>query len=184
MVNLLCLMDTNLLSHGTKAPQFSLPVTPAKKLSLTDFRGKPLILAFYPADWSPVCGNELSLFNEVLDEFKKYGAELLGISVDHVWSHAAYKQAKKLRFELLSDFEPKGETAKRFGAYREKEGVCERALFLIDGEGVIQWSYLSPIEVNPGADGLLDALDKMTRDELKSDPSSGTSTDISKRAAS
>ena len=148
-----------LLKEGTSAPEFQLPSTPDQKVALSEFRGKSVILVFYPADWSPVCGDELSLLNELVPIFKKHGAELLGISVDNTWCHIAFEQARKLRFQLPSDFEPKGEIARKYGAYRDKEGMCERALFLIDETGVIRWSYLSPIGVNPGADGLLDALE-------------------------
>jgi peroxiredoxin len=152
----------SLLKQGTEAPDFRLPSTPDQKVSLSDFRGKNLILAFYPADWSPVCSDELALFNELHPLFKKQNTELLAISVDNTWCHLAFEQARKLRFQLLSDFEPKGEVAKRYGAYRTQEGLCERALFLIDDKGTIRWSYLSPIGVNPGADGLLDALESLT----------------------
>jgi peroxiredoxin len=149
------------LTPGTKAPDFTLNVTPDKKRSLRDMHGRPVILAFYPADWSPVCGDEMALFNEILPEFQKYGAELLGISVDGVWCHAAYARNNNLHFPLLSDFEPKGEVARSYGAYRQQEGVCERALFVLDPEGKVFWSHLSPIAVNPGADGILQALEEM-----------------------
>jgi peroxiredoxin len=149
------------LQAGTAAPDFTLNVTPDQTLSLCELRGRRVVLVFYPADWSPVCGDQLSVYNEVLPEFRKHNAELLGISVDGVWCHAAYARDRKLHFPLLSDFEPKGEVARRYGAYRQKEGVSERALFVIDENGVIAWSYCSPIAVNPGADGILDALEEM-----------------------
>ncbi len=155
---------SKILSPGASAPDFTLPTTSAdQKISLSQFRGKPVVLAFYPADWSPVCGNEMALFNQVLPEFQNYQAELLGISVDGSWSHAAFSQHNHLHFPLLSDFEPKGKVAKTYGAYREKEGICERALFVIDKNGKIAWSYLSPISENPGADGVLDALEKLQK---------------------
>lgn len=147
------------LPAGTRAPDFSLHSTPDQSVSPSDFRGQPMILMFYPADWSPVCGDEVTLFNELIPEFKRFHAELLGISVDGVWCHLAFARDRKLKFPLLSDFEPKGAVACSYGAYRQSDGVCERALFLIDGEGVIRWSYLSPIGVNPGADGVLKALE-------------------------
>lgn len=154
---------SKILSPGTTAPDFTLPTTSAdQKISLSQLRGKPLILAFYPADWSPVCGNEMAMFNQVLPEFKKYQANLLGISVDNVWSHAAFSKHNNFHFPLLSDFEPKGKVAKAYGAYRDKEGLCERALFVIDDKGKIAWSYLSPISENPGADGILEALEKLS----------------------
>ncbi|MDB5825748.1 MAG: alkyl hydroperoxide reductase/Thiol specific antioxidant/Mal allergen [Herminiimonas sp.] len=150
-----------ILPAGTPAPDFSLRVTPDQMLTLSEMRGRPVILAFYPADWSPVCGDELALFNEILPEFKKRHAELLGISVDGVWCHQAFAKYRNLHFPLLSDFEPKGEVARTFGAYRSNDGVCARALFVIDMQGVIAWSYLSPVGVNPGADGILEALEKL-----------------------
>jgi len=150
-----------LLSAGTPAPDFTLPKSPDAKLRLADTRGHPVILAFYPADWSPVCGDELGVFNEVLPEFQRYGAELLGISVDGVWCHKAYKQTRKFGFHLLADFEPKGAVSRAYGAYRAQDGFSERALFVIDAAGVIRWSYLSPVGVNPGADGILAALEDL-----------------------
>jgi peroxiredoxin len=152
-----------ILSPGTMAPSFTLRVTPDQKLSLQELRGKAVILAFYPADWSPVCGDQMTLYNQVLPMFHKANAELLGISVDGVWCHKAYAEHRKLHFSLLSDFEPKGAIARHYGAYRDSDGVCERALFVLDKDGVVFWSYLSPIAVNPGADGILDALDRLAR---------------------
>ncbi len=132
-----------------------------RRFSIRDFRGGPVILAFYPADWSPVCSDQLGLYNEVLPEFEHYGAQLVGISVDGVWSHRAFEKERGLRFPLLTDFEPKGRTARAYGVYRERDGFTERALFVADGEGKIHWSYVSPTEVNPGADGILAALDRL-----------------------
>jgi len=150
-----------ILKAGTTAPDFTLMVEPGESLSLSDLRGKPVILAFYPADWSPVCGDQMALYNEVLPEFRDFGAELLGISVDSVWCHRAFAENRHLRFPLLADFEPKGGVAKRYGAYRESDGTSERALFVIDAQGMIRWSYCSPIEINPGADGILEALETL-----------------------
>jgi peroxiredoxin len=151
----------NALKAGTPAPDFSLPATPDQRVSLEEFRGHPVILAFYPADFSPVCGDQMALYNELRSEFHKFGAELIGISVDGAWCHSAFKENRNLHLSLLSDFEPKGEVARQYGVYREKEGTSERALFVIDGEGIIRWSYVSPVGVNPGADGILDALEQM-----------------------
>jgi len=150
-----------ILKAGTTAPDFTLMVEPGESLSLSDLRGKPVVLAFYPADWSPVCGDQMALYNEVLPEFRDFGAELLGISVDSVWCHRAFAENRHLRFPLLADFEPKGGVAKRYGAYRESDGTSERALFVIDAQGMIRWSYCSPIEINPGADGILEALETL-----------------------
>src|SRR5882672_1025320 len=107
------------LESGTPAPEFALHSTPDQKVSLSDFRGRPVILAFYPADWSPVCGDQLALYNEILEEFTRHGAQLLGISVDGAWCHAAYARDRKLHFPLLADFEPKGAVAREYGVYRK-----------------------------------------------------------------
>lgn len=149
------------LGAGTPAPDFTLPQNPGAPLRLSGLRGRPVILLFYPADWSPVCGDEVALFNEVLPEFQRHGAELIGISVDGVWCHRAFKEARNLRFPLLADFEPKGAVSRAYGVYRAQDGISERALFVIDAEGIIRWSYLSPIGVNPGADGVLTALEAL-----------------------
>ena len=152
-------MNDRALQPGTAAPDFRLHSTPDQEVSLADFRGQPVILAFYPADWSPVCGDQMALYNEVLPEFRRHGAQLLGVSVDGAWSHRAYAESSKLHFPLLADFHPKGEVAQSYGVYRLDDGVCERALFVIDGDGIIRWSYVSPVGVNPGADGILRALE-------------------------
>src|SRR5258708_11655154 len=152
---------TDILTKATHAPGFTLHVTPDPPLSLSEFAGRRVILAFYPADWSPVCGDQMSLYNHILPEFRRHGAELLGISVDGAWCHQAFSRDRKLHFALLADFEPKGAVAKSYGAYRNAEGVTERALFVIDENGMIAWSYCSPIAVNPGADGILDALEAL-----------------------
>lgn len=154
-----------ILKAGVKAPGFTLPVTPDQKLSLSELAGRRVILAFYPADWSPVCGDQLALFNQVLPEFRRRGAELVGISVDGAWCHQAYAHARNLHFPLLADFHPKGQVATNYGCYLPDLGESARALFLVDEGGAIAWSYLSPLGVNPGADGLLDALDKMPKTE-------------------
>lgn len=144
------------------APEFELHATPDQKFGLSELKGKNIILAFYPADWSPVCGDQMSLYNNMHKYFSKYNAELLGISVDGKWCHAAFRDARKLHFTLLADFEPKGAVARQYGVYNEKEGRSERALFVIDAEGLIRWSYLSPVGINPGADGILEALENIT----------------------
>jgi peroxiredoxin len=155
------------LTAGVVAPEFQLNSTPDQKVNLSDFRGNPVILAFYPADWSPVCGDQMSLYNEILEEFRRYGAQLLGLSVDGVWCHRAFADARKLHFPLLADFEPKGDVARAFGVYRPSDGTSERALFVLDGDGVVRWSYVSPIGVNPGADGILEALEKLSGEKQK-----------------
>ncbi len=153
--------ETKILAAGNAAPDFKLPSTPDQSLSLSELRGRNVILVFYPADWSPVCGDQVALYNELLSEFHHHNAEILGISVDTTWCHRAFAENRHIHFPLLADFEPKGAVARKYGAYREQDGYCERALFVIDGEGVIRWSYCSPVGVNPGADGILDALEKL-----------------------
>lgn len=150
-----------ILPAGTVAPPFTLRSTPDQSLSLSDFKGRNVILAFYPADWSPVCGDQLALYNELLPEFARHDAQLLGLSVDGAWCHAALAHDRHYHFPLLADFEPKGEVARAYGAYHLPDGVAERALFVIDDAGVIRWSYLSPMGVNPGADGILAALESL-----------------------
>jgi peroxiredoxin len=164
----------DILTKGTRAPGFALHVTPDQTLSLDELAGRRVILAFYPADWSPVCGDQMSLYNHVLPEFRRYGAELLGISVDGAWCHQAFARDRKLHFALLADFEPKGAVARSYGVYRTAEGVAERALFVIDEKGIIAWSYCSPIAVNPGADGILDALEAMPSLEKKDGEAQGS----------
>ena len=151
-----------MLKKGDVAPEFTLYATPDQKISLQEFKGRNVILAFYPADWSPVCSDQMALYNEMLKFFKKYDADIFGISVDSKWCHLAFEQSRNLHFPLLADFEPKGEVSKKYGVYNEEEGECKRALFVIDKEGNIAWSYLSPTAINPGADGILDALESLT----------------------
>jgi peroxiredoxin len=151
-----------MLEIGTIAPAFTLHATPDQQLSLSDFKGRKVILAFYPADWSPVCGDQMALYNETLRIFNRHSAQVIGISVDSKWSHFAFSQSRNLHFPLLADFEPKGEVARQYQVYDDQHGECKRALYVIDGDGVIRWNYLSPVGVNPGADGILDALEKMS----------------------
>ena len=151
-----------ILQKENIAPGFELFATPDQKLSLADLKGKRVILAFYPADWSPVCGDQMALYNETLKLFRKFNAELIGISVDSKWCHNAFAENRNLHFPLLADFEPKGAVSKLYGAYNEMNGESKRAIFVIDEQGVIQWSYLSPDAINPGADGILDALEELS----------------------
>jgi peroxiredoxin len=151
-----------LLPVGTEAPDFTLHSTPDQSATLSSFRGKPVVLVFYPADWSPVCGDQVSLYNELLGEFGEYNAQILGISVDGAWCHLAFEKDRNLHFPLLADFEPKGEVSKTYGAYHQDVGESARALFVVDADGIIRWNHLSPDGVNPGADGILSALEALT----------------------
>ena len=149
------------LAPGTTAPDFVLADQDGESVSLRDYRGSPVILVFYPADFSPVCGDQLVLYNEVLPLFQQHGAQVLAISVDGKWCHSAFAESRDLRFPLLSDFQPRGAIAQAYGVYDAENGVSQRALFVIDGEGIIRWSYVSPPGVNPGADGILGALESL-----------------------
>jgi peroxiredoxin len=146
-------------SAGQAAPDFSLPAGPDHRVGLAALRGAPVILAFYPADWSPVCSDQMSLYQAVSGEFARYHARLLGLSVDGVWCHRAFAEHRGIEYPLLSDFEPKGLVAREYGVYDDAEGTSGRALFVLDGQGSVVWSYLSPRDTNPGADGILAALD-------------------------
>ena len=148
-----------MLAVGTPAPDFELFSTPDQKVKLSELKGQKVIIAFYPADWSPVCSDELTIFNEALRLFSRHNAQLLAISVDSKWSHLAFSENHKFHFPLLADFEPKGLIAKLYKAYDEIEGQCKPVLYVLDEEGVIQWSYQSPVGINPGADGILNALE-------------------------
>ena len=152
------------LPSGTLAPDFALPSTPDQRLSLAELRGRPVILVFYPEDWSPICSDQLGLYQQLLPEFQRFNAELVGISVDGIWSHLAFAKDRNLHFPLLADFEPKGEVSRAYQAYRAEDGTSERALYVLDGDGVVHWSYISPVGVNPGADGILRALESLEQE--------------------
>ncbi|CAM4346518.1 Peroxiredoxin [Pedobacter westerhofensis] len=156
---------SNILTAGTKAPDFNLQSTAGtsagdagEMIKLSDLRGKNVVLAFYPADWSAVCGDQLALYNELIPMFDQLDAQLIGISVDSAFCHQAFREDRNYKISLLADFEPKGEVARQYGVYRDQDGFTERALFVIDAEGTIRWSYLSPMDVNPGANHILEAL--------------------------
>lgn len=153
--------SVSLRAPASIAPDFTLPSTIDNPISLSDLKGKPVILVFYPGDFTPVCGDQLTLYNELLTLFGQFDAQLLGISVDSLESHAAFSVDRKLDFPLLADSDPLGEVARRYGAFDEESQTCERALFVIDRMGRISWSYLSPRDVNPGANGILKALESL-----------------------
>jgi len=151
----------SILQPGERAPDFSLKTTPDQEVALHDFLGQPVVLVFYPADWSPVCTDQLSLYTEIMPEFKKFNAEILAISVDGIWCHLAFAKDRKLAFPLLSDFEPKGRVSQAYGSYDDGVGESTRSLFVIDSQGIVAWSHLSPDGINPGADGILAALENI-----------------------
>ncbi len=154
-----------MLENGTKAPDFRLNSTPDQELALEELKGKNVVLVFYPADWSPVCSDEMSLFAASQKLFEKHNAIILGISVDSKWSHMAFAKERKLGFPLLADFEPKGAMSEKYGVYDKQKGHSKRAIYLIDEEGIIRWSHLSPEGMNPGVDGALDALEELTKNK-------------------
>lgn len=151
-----------MLSKGASAPDFELNSSPDQRLRLSDLRGKRVVLAFYPADWSPVCSDQLVLFNETRKYFLELNAEIIGISVDSVWSHLAFGQNRNLHFPLLSDFEPKGFVSRLYGAYNHETGQSRRAIFVIDEDGIIRWSIRAPDSINPGVDEILHVLEMNT----------------------
>ncbi len=157
-----------MLKLGTVAPDFELYATPDQKLRLDELKGKKVILAFYPADWSPVCGSQMNLYNEMGKYFTGHNAQLIGISVDSKWCHSAFSGENHFYFPLLADFEPKGAVARSYEAYDERTGECRRALYVLDETGIIRWNYLSPVGINPGADGILNSLEELDNIKLVS----------------
>ena len=151
------------LSPGAAAPDFSLPASNGETISLSDFQGRPVVLVFYPADETSVCSSQLALYNEARHLFEEYDAQLLGISVDSVASHRAFAESLNLSFPLLADDDPTGQVAGRYGVFNSEDGVSERALFVVDPQGVIEWSYVSPRKENPGAHGILNALESIEK---------------------
>lgn len=146
------------LPVGSLAPDFTLLSAQGQTVVLHHLRGCPVILAFYPADWTPVCDDQMALYNSTLPVFRQYNAHLLGISVDSPWCHQAFSRDCRLQFPLLADFEPKGAVARAYGVYNEELGVAMRALFVLDVDGIIRWNYVSPFNINPGVDGIIQAL--------------------------
>lgn len=132
------------LPYGSMAPDFSLKDADGKSISLSDFRGKPVLLVFYPLDWSPGCSQQLDLYQQEWNEFEKRGIRVLGISVDSLYSHGAWAAVRKIGFPLLSDFNPKGYIAEKYNVFRKEDGFSERALYLVDGEGMIRYGFISP----------------------------------------
>lgn len=151
----------SILAPTSIAPDFTLPGTINDPIRLSDLKGKPVILVFYPGDFTPVCGDQLTLYNELLWLFAEFDAQILGISVDDLEMHRAFSADRKLDFPLLADSDPLGQVARRYGVFDEESQTCERALFVIDRAGRIAWSYLSPRDANPGADGILRVLESL-----------------------
>jgi peroxiredoxin len=153
--------DKTALRHGARAPGFALQDSPHSQVALADFRGRPVVLVFYVADWQPVATAQLGLFQELLPHLERPGAAVLGISIDATWSHQEYARAIGLTFPLLSDASPPGEVARAYGVYVAQTGRSQRALFVIDQVEVVRWSSTFPDALNPGADGVLSALEEL-----------------------
>jgi peroxiredoxin len=148
------------IETGAPAPDFSLLDQDGQRVSLEDLRGQTSVLVFYPLDFSPVCTDQLSIYQELLSDFEARGVKLYGISVDSAFCHKAFQDKINLTFPLLADFEPKGATAKAFGVYNDEYGTSQRALVLLGPEGVVKWSYVSPSALEiPGANLIFDALE-------------------------
>ena len=151
-----------MIEPGSAAPEFTLPDQDGNTVSLSDYRGGTVVLVFYPADFSRVCTDQLSVYQEVLPQFEEAGAQLVGISVDGAFCHKAFQEHQGLTIPLLADFHPKGEVAKAYGVWSEKHGVAGRALVMVGPDGTVQWSYLSPPLEVPGANLIFDALEQRT----------------------
>ncbi len=148
-----------MISVGDRAPDFTLRNQDGEKVSLGDFRGRKLMLVFYPADFSPVCGDQFSIYQEVKGEIDEKAVELVGVSVDSTWAHRAFREKLGFDFILLSDFEPKGEVARAYGSYIDRAGTANRTLVLVDEDGTVAWTYESPNPGEfPGANVIFDAL--------------------------
>ena len=151
------------LPVGTAAPNFTLPDANGQPVSLSDFRGRPVVLVFYPLDWSPGCSRQLELYQQELAEFEARGAAVIGVSVDSIYSHGAWAAVRGITFPLLADFHPKGEVARRYGVWRNSDGFSDRALYVIDADGVIRYVDVSPrVEHLPDIYDLFTALDQLT----------------------
>jgi peroxiredoxin len=155
------------LPVGTQAPDFTLPQTPSSRLALHSLLGQPIVLVFYPLDWEPLSRDQLVLYQKFADEFARLGAQLLGISVDGVYCHAAFARDAQLHFPLLADFQPRGWVAQHYGVYRDDQGISARALFVLDRQGLIRFSQTYPDFLNPGVDDLLTTLEALAVEETE-----------------
>jgi peroxiredoxin (alkyl hydroperoxide reductase subunit C) len=148
-----------MIEPGTPAPEFALPDQDGNIVKLEDLRGKTTVLVFYPSDFSPVCTDQLNVYQEVLGALEAEGVTLYGVSVDSAWAHKAFQQQLGVSIPLLADFHPKGEVAKACGVWSEKYGVSARALVMIGPDLVVTWSYKSPSPLEiPGANLIFDAI--------------------------
>lgn len=159
----------NVPAIGDAASDFSLPATSTPgnddvhyNVTLEDFRGKPVVLVFYPADNSSVCSSQLALYNEALHLVEEHNAQLIAISTDTMRSHQEFAEKMKLNFPLLADADPVGAVASDYAVFNPNDGLCERAIFVLDSGGRVHWRAVYPRKINPGMDGILMALESMT----------------------
>ena len=151
-----------MIEAGAPAPDFTLSDQDGQHVSLTDFRGRTVVLVFYPSDFSPVCSDQLNIYQEVLDQLEERGAKVVGISVDGSFCHKAFRDHLNLTIPLLADFHPKGEVSMAYGVWSEDYGVASRALVMVGPEGDVRWTHMSPPLEVPGANLIFDALDERT----------------------
>lgn len=161
---------SSIIEKGQKAPDFRLRIATedfsnaeTNFFTLSKQLGKRIILSFYPADFSPVCSSQIALYTELQPTFAEYGAQVYGISVDGLFCHNAFKKYNNITIPLLTDFEPKGKISKLYGSYDDENGFSKRSIYVIDENGIIQYSYVSPTDVNPGAKEILDTLQSMPK---------------------
>ena len=149
-----------MIEPGSPAPDFKLRDQDGLEVSLDDLKGQTVVLVFYPLDFSPVCTDQLSIYQELVSDFDARGVKLYGVSVDSAFAHKAFQEKLNLTIPLLADFEPKGEVARAYGVYNDEYGTAQRALVMIDPDGVVTWAYCSPSALEiPGANLIFDALE-------------------------
>jgi peroxiredoxin len=149
-----------MIEAGAPAPDFKLRDQDGEEVTLEDLKGQTSVLVFYPLDFSPVCTDQLSIYQELVPEFEARGVKLYGVSVDSAYCHKAFQDKLNLTIPLLADFEPKGAVARQFGVYNDQYGTSQRALVMIGADGVVKWAHTSssPLEI-PGANLIFDALE-------------------------
>jgi len=150
-----------MIEPGAEAPDFSLPDQDGKTVSLADLRDQTSVLVFYPMDWSPVCTDQLNVYQEVVGELEERGARLYGVSVDSAFSHKAFQEHLGISFPLLADFHPKGQVSQKYGAFIEERGHNNRSLVMIGPDLKVVWSHAAPTPLEiPGANLIFDALEQ------------------------
>jgi peroxiredoxin len=148
-----------LIAAGTKVPDFALTTEGLEEFTEADLQGATSVLVFYPAAFSPVCTDQLQVYEEIVDELRAQGAEMYGIACDGPFALKAFREALNVSIPQLSDFEPKGATSRAFGAYLEERGFSDRAVVIVGPNLVVRWSYApeTPADI-PGVNLIVDAL--------------------------